>query len=64
MNCTKCKYFQSFYEAYNFDENEPNNLGFCLNEKSKLYFNNGASEEKVCELFEQKKLISLTGKAL
>lgn len=53
-NCTNCKYFKSFYESYDFDENEPDNIGFCINEKSELHYNNGASDEKICNLFNKK----------
>jgi hypothetical protein len=47
-NCTKCKYFESYHDAY-YDELEPDDQGFCRKGQNDSF----ASEELTCNLFER-----------
>lgn len=52
-NCTKCKYFRSFCIAYDGDDMEPTDQGFCDNDKSPLEGNEGAGLYEWCGYFEK-----------
>ena len=56
-NCTQCIYFKSFREDAFGDKMEPEEYGFCENEKSPLYYNEGAGIDVKCELFNPSKQI-------
>jgi len=50
-DCVNCNFFRSF--AYDYDDDmEPNDQGFCLNDKSPYFFNEGAGRDVVCEYWE------------
>ena len=47
-NCSNCKFFESFKDAYN-DDMEPDYEGFCRNGNSPRYGNEGANSGYVCK---------------
>jgi hypothetical protein len=47
-NCTECVHFESYYHAYEDDE-EPVDQGFCRHS----YHDDGASAEKTCKNFKR-----------
>jgi hypothetical protein len=51
MDCVNCSSFRSFAADY-CDDMEPSDLGFCLNEESPYFFNEGAGSDVVCKYWE------------
>jgi hypothetical protein len=49
-NCTMCQFFASFADDY-CDNMEPCDQGFCRNNNSEYYGNNGAGFDICCEYF-------------
>jgi len=51
QNCTKCKYFQSYFDMYDGDGYEPTDAGRCLCQAGNLFYE-GVTDEDTCKYFE------------
>jgi|GEM_PF-5575318 len=53
-DCTSCRYFKSFYEEFDYNPQQSQKQGFCINDESPLYGNKGAGENKICMRYKLK----------
>lgn len=56
-DCLNCIHFESFFDAYDQDEFEPHEQGFCLNSKSPFHMSTGKGTPGEGELCKEHKLI-------
>jgi len=54
-SCLNCVYFTSFKDDY-FDDQEPDDQGFCRNGESKYFGNEGAGAGVICPFYQMEEI--------